>query len=189
MTRALGRRAFSFAAAWLGAGGLAACAAFVPRSVEVSKERLQESLERRFPISRRLAEGLDLVVEAPVLSLLPESNRFAIECAVAGSGGERLFGRRLGGVLALSSSLVIDAAANSVRATDVRVERLHVEGLPPALERGLERLVRPLAAAWLEQQPIYVLREREVERLRAAGVAPGAIRVTASGVSIELVPR
>ena len=169
------------------AGALAGCAAFAPRSVEISKARLQERLAQRFPIVRRVAEGIDLTVEAPRLELQPDLNRFALECNVA--AGERLLGRPLFGQLALSSGLLFDEASQSVRATEVRVERFHVDGLPAAFERTLERVVRPLAAAWLEQQPIWQLQGRDLERLQAAGVRPGAIRIGSSAVSIELVPR
>lgn len=181
------RRLLGTASAAAGSVALVGCAALVPGSVDVPKERLQEALGRRFPLVRRIADGIDFTIDTPRLSLIADSNRIAVECSVG--GGERLFQRPLAGVLALSSGLVFDAADNSVRARDVRVERLQVEGLPPALERTLERLVRPLAAAWLEQQPIYALRPRDIERLRAANVAPGAIRVTASGITIALEPR
>jgi len=169
------------------ASGVVGCAAFAPRSVEISKARLQERIAQRFPIVRRVAEGIDLTVEAPRLELQPELNRFALECNVV--AGERLLGRPLFGQLALSSGLLFDEASQSVRANDVRVERLHLDGLPATFERTLERLVRPLAAAWLEQQPIWTLQGRDLDRLQTAGVRPGAIRIGADAVSIELLPR
>ena len=185
-----GRRALllsGFACASSLAGMLAGCAAFAPRSVEISRVRLQERIGQRFPIVRRVAEGIDLTVEAPRLELQPDANRFALECNV--SAGERLLGRPLFGQLVISSGLLFDDASRSVRATDVRVERFHVEGLPGAFERTLERILRPLAAAWLEQQPIWTLQGRDLERLQAAGVRPGAIRIGAEAVAIELLPR
>jgi len=169
------------------ASALAGCTAFAPRSVEISRARLQERIAQRFPIVRRLADSIDLTVEAPRLELQPERNRFALACNV--TAGEGLLGRPLYGQLALSSGLLFDEASQSVRATDVRVERFHLDGLPVAFERSLERIVRPLAAAWLQQQPIWTLQGRDLERLQTAGVRPGAIRIGADAVSIEFVSR
>ena len=164
------------------ASALAGCTAFAPRSVEISRARLQERIAQRFPIVRRLADSIDLTVEAPRLELQPERNRFALACNV--TAGEGLLGRPLYGQLALSSGLLFDEASQSVR-----VERFHVDGLPVTFERSLERIVRPLAAAWLQQQPIWTLQGRDLERLQTAGVRPGAIRIGADAVSIEFVSR
>ncbi len=159
----------------------------VPQSIDVPEARLQEALGRRFPIVRRIAEGIEVTVAVPHLVLQPEVDRIAIELAM--SGGENVLQRPLIGVAVASCGLAFDAASQSVRPVDVRIERLHFDGLPPALERGIERLARPVAERWLGEQPIYVFRPRDVERLAAAGVVPGPIRVTTAGISIALLPR
>ncbi|MEO7057792.1 MAG: hypothetical protein ABI281_12100 [Caldimonas sp.] len=157
-----------------------------PDHIDVPQARLQESLGKRFPIVRRLAEGLDFTMVAPLLTMRPEADRIAVECTV--TGGEALFARPLRGTLLASCGLVFDAAERSVRPSEVRVELVRFEGLPRGLERAVERLGRPLAEGWLAQQPVYVLRPVDVERLQAAGRVPGAIRVTSAGVRIELKP-
>ena len=134
----------------------------LPQAIDVPEARLQEALGRRFPIVRRLAEGIEVTVAMPRLTLLPELGRIAIELTM--SGGEGLLKQPLAGVAVASCGLAFDAASQSVRPVEVRIERLHFDGLPSALERG-------------------------VERLAAAGVVPGPIRVTPAGISIALVPR
>ncbi len=167
---------------------LAGCAALrVPAAIDIPEARLQEALGRRFPIVRRIAEGIEVTVEVPRLTLQPEVDRVAIELTL--KGGEGLLRQPLAGVVVATCGLAFDAASQSVRPVDVRIERVRFDGLPAALERGIERLVRPVAERWLGEQPIYVLRPRDVERLAAAGVTPGPIRVTPAGVSIALVPR
>ena len=175
--------ALAAAAAWLGG-----CASLVvPRSIEVPQERLQEALAARFPIVRRVADGIELTIAVPRLTMRPEENRVAVECEV--SGGAGLLGRPIVGVLAISHGLVFDAADSSIKPLAVRVERLHLDGLPAGIERGVERLARPVAEVWLAQLPLYVLKPRDLERLQAAGVEPGQIRITATGIVIELRPR
>ncbi|MDQ2734667.1 MAG: DUF1439 domain-containing protein, partial [Pseudomonadota bacterium] len=59
--------------------GAAACASMAPRTVEVSKTRMQELIARRFPVKRRLLEAIDITVDSPRLTLQPESNRIAVD--------------------------------------------------------------------------------------------------------------
>ena len=174
-------------AAAAAAAAATGCASLVaPDHIDVSQARMQESLGKRFPVARHLADGLDFTIAAPLLTMRPEADRIAVECAV--TGGEALFMRPLKGVLLASCGLVFDAVEHSVRPSEVRVELVRFEGLPRNLGRAVERLGRPLAEGWLAQQPIYVLRPVDIERLQAAGRVPDAIRVTAAGVSIALRP-
>ncbi len=185
MTHDPTRRRLVLAPLFAAAAAAAGCTALtVPDHIDVSQARLQESLGKRFPIVRRVAEGIDFTIAAPLLSMRPQDDRIAVECVI--SGGEQLFKRPLSGMLVASCGLVFDAVDNSIRPSEVRVERVHFHGLPGSLERSVERLARPLAEGWLGQQAVYTLRPRDIERLQAAGVVPGAIRVTATGVTIEL---
>lgn len=168
-----------------GAGGCTSL--LTPRRIEVPVERLQAALAQRFPIVRRLAGGIEVTIAVPRLTLQPEANRVVVECEA--SGGERLFGRPLAGVVAVSHGLAFDEATHSIVPVDVRVESARFSGLPAALERTVERVVRPLLEAWLAQQPLYVLSARDIDRLAAAGAVPGPIVVTATGLTIELLPR
>ncbi len=169
-------------------GALAGCVQLLaPRRIDIPVERLQAALAERFPIVRKLADGIELTIAVPRLTLQPEANRVVVECEA--SGGERLFGRPLVGVLAVSHGLAYDEASHSIKPVDVRVERTRFDGLPAALERTVDRLARPLVEAWLARQPLYVLSARDTDRLAAARVVPGPIEVTAAGLSIALLPR
>ena len=189
MTPDLSRRRFARVpfAVVVGVAAAGCTSWLVPQSIDVPEARLQEAFGRRFPIVRRIAEGIEVTVAVPLLTLQPELDRVAIELTM--SGGEGLLSQPLAGVALASCGLVFDAASQSVRPVEVRIEHLHFDGLPSALERSIERLARPVAARWLGEQPIYVLRPRDVERLAAAGVVPGPIHVTPAGISIALVPR
>jgi hypothetical protein len=186
MTPAFTRRRLVLAAT--AAGALAGCTSLLaPRRIDVPIERLEAALAERFPIVRRLADGIDLTIAVPRLTLQPEVNRVVVECEA--SGGQRLFGRPLVGVVAVSHGLAYDDASHSIRPVDVRVERTRFDGLPAALERTVDRLARPLVEAWLGRQPLYVLSARDLDRLAAARAVPGPIDVTAAGLSIALLPR
>lgn len=172
----------------LAAGLLAACASpFGPRTVDVPQARLQELIARRFPIDKRVFDAIDLTVDSPRLSLQPDSNRIAVELALrAGSGGA--VSAQMAGSLLVSEGLRFEPSDNTVRLVDVRVERFAIDGLPGNWQRQLDRLGKPFAKALLEDQVLYALRPKDVAVLEGRSVRPGDLRVTATGLSITLLP-
>jgi hypothetical protein len=183
--RGAGRRRLRVAVA-LAALAVAGCAdLFAPRAIEVPEARLQELVARRFPVSRRLADAVELTVGTPRLTLQPEANRIGVELAVS-AGGEGA--ARVTGSLLVSQGLRLETSDHTVRIADVRVDRFAVDGLPAGLQRLLDRLGKPLAQALLEDQVLYAMRPEDVARLEGRGVRPEALRVTASGLTITLRP-
>ena len=166
---------------------LAACATVLPNTIEVPQARLQELIARRFPIDKRVLDAINLTVDSPRLSLQPESNRIAIELALRAESGGAVAARAVGSLL-VSEGLRYEASDNTVRLVDVRVERFTIDGLPGNWQRQLDRLGKPLAKALLEDQVLYTLRPKDVAVLEGRGARPGALRVTATGLSITLMP-
>jgi hypothetical protein len=127
-----------------GATLFAGCAGlFGPRTVEVSRVQLEELLGRRFPLTRRVLEIFDVTVSAPRLRLLPEANRGATDFDLGST--DRLLRAQHRGALALSFGLRFEASDNTLRATQLKVERLQIDGAPAPLQRQLERLGTLLA--------------------------------------------
>lgn len=168
--------------------GVAGCLPlFGPRTVEVPQARLQELIERRFPLKRRVLDAIELTVDAPRLTLQPEANRIGVELALS-AAGDGVAGPLLGGTLLVSQGLRFEAGDNTVRLTDVRVERFAIDGLPGSWQRRLDRLGKPLARALLEDQVLYALRPKDIAGLEGRGVRPADLRVTSSGLAITLLP-
>lgn len=182
-----GRRRTALAA--LGAALLlAACTTgFGPRTVDVPQARLQELIERRFPIDRRLLDAIDVSVDSPRLSLQPDSNRIAVELALRADSGGAIAARMTGSLL-VSEGLRFEASDNTVRLVDARVERFAIDGLPGHWQRQLDRLGKPLARALLDDQVLYALRPKDVAALEGRGVRPADLRITSTGLSITLLP-
>lgn len=172
----------------LATGALAACASLVvPRTIDVPEARLQELVARRFPVTRRLFDAIDIVVDAPRLTLQPDADRIAVEVALhAGSGG--VIRSSASGSLLASGGLRYEPSDHTLRLHDVRVERFAIDGLPSNWQRQLDRLGKPLAEALLDDQVLYALRPKDVAALEGRGVAPGDLRVTDNGLTITLVP-
>ena len=182
------RRGWMVGASMLAAAVLTAgCAALMgPRDVEVSQAQLQQAIERRFPIERRYLELLDVTVAAPRVLLRPEANRLATEFEVLVS--DRVFHGQHRGTIALNYGLRFEASDNSVRLTNVRIDRFEIDGAPALLRQQLDRLGVQLAEQTLNERPVYTLRPKDVEAVQGRGYRPGDIRVTSTGVVVTLLP-
>lgn len=160
---------------------------FGPRTIELSQDRLQEMVARRFPVDKRVLDAIDLTLDSPRVGLQPDSNRISVEVALRASGGSAI-AARLAGSLLVSEGLRFEPSDNTIRLVDVRVERFVIDGLPSSWQRQLDRLGKPLARGLLEDQVLYTLRPKDVAALEGRGLRPGDLRVTSSGIEIALQP-
>ncbi|MDQ6628622.1 MAG: DUF1439 domain-containing protein [Pseudomonadota bacterium] len=157
------------------------------RTIAVPQAQLQALIEQHFPVQKRLLAALELRLDSPRLTLEPEANRIGLEVALS-VGNDSVLRSSVAGSLLVSQSLRFEPVDNTIRLTDVRVERFVVDGLPAGWQRQIDRLGKPLAEALLEDQVLYALRPNDVARLQGHGVRPADLRVTATGVSITLAP-
>lgn len=172
----------------LGALLAVACSSLlVPHTVDVSQGRLQELLARRFPVKKRLFDAIDVTLDAPRLSLQPQSNRVAVEVSLS-AGNDGVVKSSISGNLRVSEGLRFEPSDNTVRLVDVQVERFVIDGLSGNLQHQLDRIGKPLARALLDDQVLYALRPKDIAALDGRGVRPGDLRVTGSGIAITLLP-
>lgn len=166
---------------------LSGCAQLAgPRVITLSEADLARWIEKRFPFDRRVLELLDVRVAAPQLTLLPQTNRIATVLELQAS--ERLMGRNYRGRLGMDYALRYDEPSQSVRLTQVRVDRLEIDGMPAQLAPYIERLGPLVAEQVLADQPIYRFKPEDLRNAQGLGYAPSAVTVTARGVEITLAP-
>jgi hypothetical protein len=169
---------------------LAACSgAFLPRSITLSEAELQAQLQRRFPLQRSVFELYDLQLSDPRLRLDAQANRLATELTL--SGTERRSGRSLQGRLALDYGLRFEPADASIRLVQPRVQSLDFAPEPGPSQRRTElaqRLGIALAERMLDDFVLYRVPADRLQRLASAGLRPGALRITPSGVEITFEP-
>ncbi|MEP6876512.1 MAG: DUF1439 domain-containing protein [Burkholderiales bacterium] len=183
----MSRRAWMAGLAVVAAGLAAGCAGlFGPRTIEVSQAQLQEAVERRFPIERRYLELLDVTVAAPRVMLRPEVNRLATEFQVLVS--DRVFRAQHRGTIALNYGLRFDPSDNTVRLTNVRIDRFDIDGAPALLSQQLDRVGVLLAEQTLNERPVYTLRPKDVDAIQSRGYRPSDLRVTPNGLTVTLLP-
>jgi len=181
-----GRRRWTLALATL---WLAGCAALPSqgRVVEVSEAQLAAALARQFPVNRRYLDVFDVVLREPQLRLMPESQRLDTRLAYT-LGGPLLGTRSFDGTLELSYGLRFEPGDGSVRLTEARVESFQAPGVPTALQGRASRLGSLLAENLLREAALYRFKPQELERVRARGLQPGAVRVVPGGVQLQLEP-
>lgn len=185
----LSRRRCLLGAALGAAVGLAACTGSLgPRSVTLTLEQMQERLAQRFPRRYPVAGGLaELNLLLPRLSLLPAQNRLRALIALEASGG--VLRRLYTGTLDVDFALRYEPGDQTVRATDLQVHALQIDGLPPPVSQVLGRVGAPLAQQALREVVLQPLRPRDLALADSLGLQPGPMTITPQGLVIGLVPR
>lgn len=167
-----------------GMGALLAACATGPRSIDVSTQQIQSALQRRFPYELRPAGLFGLRLEVPRLQLLPEQNRLRLDFPVEASDPRARGTRRA--ELGLSFGLRYEASDASIRAADVRLDAMELQAMPPEWRAPLQLAGGLAAERMLEGTVLHTFRPGDLQRAR--GWRPGAIRVTPTGLHMELLP-
>lgn len=172
---------------------LSSCATLPPppKTISVSEARLAQLISSQFPFNSEMLEVLDVVVTAPRITLDPVNNRIntVFDINVAGNSILGLFtDKKYKGALDLSYGLRFEPKDATVRLTDVRVNRLDVDGTPSAMRRPIEKLGAPLAQKLLKDYVLYKARPEDLKAAQGWGYKPGAFRVEPTGLSITLDP-
>lgn len=166
---------------------LAGCAAVLgPRTIVISEDQLQDLIAKRFPLSNRLLDVLDVDVALPRISIRHDTERIAVQLQVKTS--DRLLRKPYQGTLALTCGVRFEPKDNTVRLADVRVERFEIDGAPPNVQRLVGPIGQMVTEQLLEGRVIYTVRPKDLEAVEGRGYRPGGIRVTSRGVEITLDP-
>jgi hypothetical protein len=162
---------------------LASCAGLIgPRRIELSQDRLQAGLERRFPLHNRLLDLFEVQLTRPQLAILPGSDRVALTMDV--SVAPPFLRQSWAGTMTLSGHLYVDAARSGVYMADAHVDRFDIQGMDSSRARDLGRAADVLMNQLVRDVAIYSFRPDD---LRYAGTrfvptrldtVPGALVVT-----------
>jgi hypothetical protein len=163
---------------------LASCAGMGgPTTVTLTASDIERLVQRRFPIDKRMLEVFDVTMNAPRISLLPERNRVAAVVKV--NARSILVRGSWEGQLTLDSALRWEPSDQTVRLNQVRVQDLLIASADPLARSAGERMGAALAERMLEDFALYALPPERAAQMRALGVAPAAVTVTARGVEIS----
>jgi len=164
---------------------LPSCSTLIgPRDVTVSLAKMQQGLERRFPIDKRVLSVVDVKLLNPQLSLQPEAGRvaLAIDASVTPP-----FMRQWRGNVQLSGHLVLNAQRDAVYLSQASVDKVSIAGMDEAQQRQFAKIASLLADQLMHETPIYTFKPDE---LRYAGVqfVPVSINTTSAGLVVRFEP-
>ena len=165
---------------------LSACAGLLgPRTVEVPLQRLQSSVDRKFPFNQRLFELIDMRLVEPQLSVVPGSDRLRV--AMQASVAPIFTSRSWRGNFVLSGRLQIDPARRAVMLVEPQFEQISLAGIDPALSAQVARAADLLAAQILRDAPLYTFDANDL-RYGGSRFLPTQITTNANGLVITFAP-
>lgn len=165
---------------------LASCASVIgPRQIELPLTKLQAGMDKRFPISNRALEVIDIQLNRPQLSLGAGNDRVGVTLDAAVSSPFTRQSWR--GSLAMSGRPYIDAARNAVLMAEPRVDRFAIDGIDDLRQRQLAAAANVLMNKVVADVAVYSFRPEE---LRYAGVQfmPTRIQTTPSSLIVTVEP-
>ena len=153
----------------------------------VSAAQLQRSVAVRFPLRYPVPGVLTLELQVPQLRLLPEQNRVSAEMA-ANAAGPALQ-RSHAGTFEISFALRYEASDRTLRAHQLRFNRLQFPTLQPGVVEMLSTYGPALAQQSLLEVVLHQLRPQDLALADVMGLQPGTITVTDAGLRIGFVPK
>ena len=166
---------------------VAACVGPAGLHFVITLEQMQEKLAQRFPRRFPLGGLIELNLQTPRLTLRPELNRINVVLALEASGPA--LRRVYNGVVDVDFALRYEPADQTLRATELQVRALQIDGLPPQAATLMASLGPQLAQQALREVVLYQFKPGDAAVADNLGLQPGRMTVTAQGVSIELASR
>nr|WP_084070765.1 DUF1439 domain-containing protein [Pandoraea vervacti] len=150
----------------------------------MTRKEIESAVDKRFPTTLNYGQLLSVELTHPQIGFNPQANRVNTQVD-AQVQNVLLQGQPLKGVLAISSALKYDPARRAVLLDNPSVERVDVNGMPPAYGQQLTAIGGTVAQQVLNQYPIYTFKP---EQLKYGGrdVEPGAITVLPDGIKVEV---
>lgn len=165
---------------------LSGCASAQP-SYTVSLRQMQQAIDERFPRSYPIAGLLDLQVQAPRLALLPERNQLNAVADVQANGP--LLRRSYSGTFDVDFALRYEPSDRTLRAHDLRVNALRLDGLKPHAAQALAAYGQQLADQSLHEVVLHQLRPKDLALADTLGVQPESLTVTPQGLVVRFGAR
>ena len=148
----------------------------------VSLAELLAMLSERFPRRFPLAGIATLELRAPALALVPEASRLRARIPAELSGP--LLPIPQEGVMEVEFGLRYEPKDRSLRAHDIALQSLEINGLDPAAAALLRAWAPRLARQALGEVVLHRLEPKDLALLDGLGMQPGTITVTERGLSI-----
>jgi hypothetical protein len=153
----------------------------------VTTEQMREALGKRFPRRYKAGSFFAIDMQTPKLRLLPEKNRLGAAIQMEASGPA--LPDRHNGVFDLDFALRYDAADQSIRAHQLKVNTLRFSGMPARQAEILEAYGPALAEQTLQDVVLHQLQPKDLALTDGMGLEPSTITVTPKGLVVGFVAK
>lgn len=167
------------------AGYFALLKANAQPSYKVSASQLEQAIGKRFPRSYPVSGLFNLEAQAPKLRFMTAQNRLGAEMAMQAIGPA--LRRAYPGLFDVDFALRYEASDLTIRASQLRVNALRFDGLPPGPSALLSAYGPALAEQTLQDVVLHQLKPQDLALPDGMGLQPGQITVTVSGLTISFV--
>ncbi|OEZ95641.1 DUF1439 domain-containing protein [Duganella phyllosphaerae] len=148
------------------AGVLSACSALIgPRDIEVRQEKLQQNLDRKFPMHHRVLGIFDVELGHPQLAILAENNRVALTFDL--NVTPLLARQSWRGNMAISGRLQVDPVRNTIYIADTHVDQFALDNMDAGKQAQLASVANLLSDTLVKNVAVHTFKP---EDLRYAGV-------------------
>ncbi len=143
-----------------------ACASIIgPRQIDLPQERLQQQLDRRFPLHQRALGVFDIELSHPKLDIIAENDRVAL--TLDASVSPLLARQSWTGSMVISGRLQADQQRNAIYLRDAHVDRFVIDNMDEGRQRQIASVANLLSDKVTKDVPLHSFRP---EDLRYAGV-------------------
>ncbi len=155
-----------------------------PPGIVVPTDQLQTMVGQRFPLRYPVPGLFNLDVKAPTLRLLPAQNRLMALMVVQASGPALNASRA--GEFDVDFALRYEPSDRTIRANQLRLQRLHVQGFRAEAQALLGRYGPAMAEQALQEVVLHQLSAQDLATADRMGMQPTTITVTEEGLVIGL---
>jgi hypothetical protein len=184
-----GLLAFSALSSFAADSGLPASSALPQgaRSINITQSQLQGAVASKFPLARSWQGMVVIQLQKPAVQLLTSSNslRAMLDIWVT----EKLMNTEYPGQIALDFGLYYNDADSTIRMNHVRVERLHMQGVPPQYQPMFQTYAPRLAEQVLNGLTVYELPASQRMLLKGLGYTVHSMDVQVDKLRITLAPK
>jgi hypothetical protein len=135
--------------------------------IRLTEQQIQERLDQKFPIAKKYFAILDVAYQNPKVHLVESSDRiqFGVETGLTFPfGGET---KALTGDSQLTAGLRYDATSHEFYLVDPQIDRLDIQGIPPAMTAKSEAALKTVAREVLERYPVYTIKPTDLKKVTA----------------------
>ena len=119
--------------------------------------------------------------------MVPERN--AINAQIPAELSGKVLKEKYSGLLNVDFSLRYEPTDRTLRAYQIKVNSLSMDGLAPALSDMLATYSTALAEQAMGQVVLYQLQDKELALVEAMAMEPGTITVTPQGLTVQLLQK